>query len=202
VATQYLTDDLRKRLSTVCGLIHWRPETHVIEAVTSLAYNIGDAAFANSTCLKRLNDGKSTLAEVATALQWFNRATDQRTGKKRVLGGLVARRKIESDLLQNGWDGTSSSATTIGSIQEVKPSLTTSRGVWSILATAGSGAGPLLILLWPEIQARMAGVDTNALGSMTPKQIMMSLAGVVGGAIFAVMFKRQDLHANPGRREV
>jgi lysozyme len=193
-AEAYLVGDLCDILADVRGRIIWDPPDNVVEACASLAYNIGQEAFATSTCLKRLNDGKGNVDAAAAALQWWNKATDQRTGKKRILGGLVARRKVEADLMVNGWDGTSSASATTVSIEEVKPTLTKSRTVWSVLATAGSGAGPLLILLWPEIQARVAGLDTNALGTMTPKQLMMSLAGVVGGAILAVMFKRQDLH--------
>lgn len=61
------------------------------DALTSFIYNIGVAAFINSTCLQRLNN--KNYIGAAEALQWFNKGAD---GK--VLAGLVRRREAEAKL--------------------------------------------------------------------------------------------------------
>jgi len=63
----------------------------IYNALTSLIYNIGVAAFINSTCLRRLNN--KNYVEAAEALKWFKKGGD---GK--VLAGLVRRRQAEADL--------------------------------------------------------------------------------------------------------
>lgn len=183
-----LQEDVGAVRDEVQRAVIWHAPEHVIDACASLAYNIGLGAFDGSTCLKRLNAGD--LPGAAEALRWWNQATDPRTGKKRVLGGLVARRESEADLLLNGWDGTA--GTTAAAIEEKKPTLTKSRTVWSVLVTAGSGLGPILVALWPEISARAQGLDTNAIGQMSGQQMLMSVLGIVGGAVFAVVLKKRD----------
>lgn len=59
-------------------------------AFVSLAYNIGSTAFAESTALRRFNDGDK--AGAVEALQWFKKA-----GGK-TLKGLVRRRAAEAAL--------------------------------------------------------------------------------------------------------
>lgn len=66
------------------------PNENQFGAMLSLTYNIGAGAFADSTCLRRFNEGDEEGA--AEALTWFNKA-----GGK-VLRGLVRRREAERQL--------------------------------------------------------------------------------------------------------
>lgn len=107
---------------------------HVIDACTSCAYNIGLEAFEGSTFRKRLLDGD--IKGAAEAIRWWNKATDESTGNLVVLGGLVARREAEADLLVNGWDGTSGPA--IVKVEEAPPRVLESRTIWgAILGSSG-----------------------------------------------------------------
>ena len=61
------------------------------DAMVSLAYNIGQGAFAKSTLVKELNAGASK-AEVAVQFMRWNKANG------RELAGLTRRRKAEKNL--------------------------------------------------------------------------------------------------------
>lgn len=63
-------------------------------AFLSLAYNIGPAAFAESSALRHFNAGEK--ARVPAAMQLWNKATIN--GQRQVLKGLVNRRKDEVKL--------------------------------------------------------------------------------------------------------
>lgn len=65
------------------------------DAFVSLAFNIGLAAFARSTALRRYNAGD--VAGAAEALQWWNKA--RVNGQLRPLRGLTKRRAEEADWL-------------------------------------------------------------------------------------------------------
>ncbi len=59
-------------------------------AITSLVYNIGINAFAESTACRRIMEGNHEGA--AEAITWFNKARGE------VMPGLVTRRKAEKDM--------------------------------------------------------------------------------------------------------
>lgn len=65
-----------------------------LDAYVSFTYNVGEGAFARSTLLKKLNSG-DRLGACKELLKWVY------AGKK-VLPGLVARRKAESKTCENG----------------------------------------------------------------------------------------------------
>lgn len=69
-----------------------RLNDHQIDALTSLAYNIGIEAFRKSTLLRIINRGGTTEAEIRAQFDRWVKA-----GGK-TLPGLVRRRKAEADL--------------------------------------------------------------------------------------------------------
>jgi len=79
-----------------------------IEAVTSLAFNIGEGAFKGSTLLKKLQEGDK-FGAADEFLKW-NKFTNPKTGQKEVSKGLANRRAQERNLFLNA----------DGSIQVVK----------------------------------------------------------------------------------
>lgn len=66
-----------------------------LDSLTSFSYNVGNNAFANSTLLRKLNQGASK-QEVAAEFAKWNKVTIN--GEKVVSNGLVRRRKMEADL--------------------------------------------------------------------------------------------------------
>jgi lysozyme len=66
-----------------------------LDSLTSFSYNVGNNAFANSTLLRKLNQGASK-QEVALEFAKWNKVTIN--GEKVVSNGLVRRRKLEADL--------------------------------------------------------------------------------------------------------
>jgi len=64
------------------------------DALVSLCYNIGTGAFAQSSLIKRVNDGTITRADF---LQWV-KSRDQKTKELLTLPGLVKRRNKEADV--------------------------------------------------------------------------------------------------------
>lgn len=188
-AWTWLTEEVAKLRDEVIGLIAWEAPEHIVDACTSLAYNIGLPAFAGSTALKRLNAGDREGA--ATALRWFNKATDPKTGKKRVLGGLTARREAEADLLLNGWDGTSGGVP-VG-IEENKPSMTKSRSAWAAAVSALGGAASVLLLALPEILKGATSVSDQVQLAASPRDILVAAAIPVLGGLYGLYAKRDDL---------
>ena len=69
--------------------------TKYVDSLTSFSYNVGNNAFANSTLLRKLNQGASK-QEVALEFAKWNKVTIN--GEKVVSNGLVRRRKLEADL--------------------------------------------------------------------------------------------------------
>ena len=139
--------------------------------------------------MKRLNAGDREGA--ATALKWFNKATSPKTGKKVVLGGLVARREAEADLLLNGWDGTSGGIP-VG-VEENKPAMMKSRGVWALLATIGGSLIPVLAVALPEVVENARGVSDQVTLAASPKDILVAAAVPILGALYGLWVKRDDL---------
>lgn len=66
-------------------------------AITSFIYNLGPVPYAASTLRKKVNSGDwhGAMAEI---VKW-NKATDRRTGRKVVMGGLKKRRLLEADFI-------------------------------------------------------------------------------------------------------
>ncbi len=93
-AETILRRDLDRFEAEVARLVTVPLTDNEFAALTSLCFNIGAAAFAGSTCLKRLNSGDRKGA--AEALTWWNKATVR--GKKVRMGGLVRRRAAEKAL--------------------------------------------------------------------------------------------------------
>lgn len=85
-----LAREIAKFEAVVSRLVTVTINQNEYDAMVSLAYNIGAAAFARSTVLKRLNNGDR--AGSAKAFEMWTR------GGGRVLPGLVSRRKREAAL--------------------------------------------------------------------------------------------------------
>lgn len=85
-----LAREIAKFEAVVSRLVTVTINQHEYDSMVSLAYNIGAAAFARSTVLKRLNNGDR--AGAAKAFEMWTR------GGGRVLPGLVSRRKREAAL--------------------------------------------------------------------------------------------------------
>ncbi|WP_373816610.1 lysozyme [Jeotgalibaca porci] len=89
-AKQYKAHDLTKFEKAVNDAVKVPLNQNQFNALVSLAYNIGESAFTNSTLVKRLNDGNYKAA-AAQFLAWVN------PGGKR-MQGLVNRRNKEREL--------------------------------------------------------------------------------------------------------
>lgn len=203
-AWSWLTRDVAEIRDQVIGLITWQAPEHVVDACTSFAYNVGVAGdaehpgFRESTALKRLNKGD--VKGAAAAMAWWNKATDPRTGEKRVLGGLTARRSAEADLLQNGWDGTSG-GTPIG-IVENRPRVLASGGAWGAIlaigATLFATGSQLLPTLLPGLLERSQATQAQLGTAASTQDLLVQLLGVLLGAGIVLWKKWQDLgHWSP-----
>ncbi len=89
-AKQYKAHDLTKFEKAVNDAVKVPLNQNQFNALVSLAYNIGESAFTNSTLVKRLNDGNYKAA-ADQFLAWVN------AGGKR-MQGLVNRRNKEREL--------------------------------------------------------------------------------------------------------
>lgn len=93
---QFLTRDLLTAKKTVNNYVNVPLNQNQFDALVSFVFNIGVDKFRRSTLLNRLND-----YDYQGALAEFSRwkyATDQGTGAKIELPGLVNRRRYEQDL--------------------------------------------------------------------------------------------------------
>jgi lysozyme len=95
-ATRILIDDVSAAAAAVRGLVVVPLMPHEFDALTSLVFNIGRTAFANSTLLKRLNadDRKAAAAEFE---RWVFVTVN---GNKQRSAGLAARRSAERKLFE------------------------------------------------------------------------------------------------------
>lgn len=76
------------------------PNEHILAAMTSFTYNVGDYAYAKSTLRRRLVEGK--YAQACTELnRWVYGGP---AGDKRVIRGLQNRRAAEYELCMEGVD--------------------------------------------------------------------------------------------------
>lgn len=95
-ADRWLCEDLTDRVKEIRALCKVEPGENELAAMTSLAYNIGLAAFAKSTVLKRHNAGDHQAA--ARAFGLWNKFTNPVTRQLEVSNGLTARRQREAGL--------------------------------------------------------------------------------------------------------
>jgi lysozyme len=164
---------------------------HVLDACTSLSYNIGVEAFRDSTCLKRLKAGN--LDGAGEALTWWDKITkkDKITGKKIKVEstGLKARRAAERDVLLKGWDGSANSDDKAETIVESPPTYSGSRtfqGLFVIIAG----------LAWVFVQAapEMYAVWEHGRASVDGKQGLQLALGLIpiAAGICRVAFARID----------
>lgn len=192
-AWAWLTEDTGVIRDDVIGAIAWEAPENIVDACTCFTYNVGLPAFVGSTALKRLNAGDRQGA--ATALKWWNKATDPKTGKKRVLGGLVARREAEADILVNGWDGTAGGAPV--NVAENKPTMVKTRTVFGVaLAGAtyiGTTFGPLLPQMLPGIWSHAAPIRDQLSAASSPQDLWTQVLGIGLGLLIILWAKRQDL---------
>jgi lysozyme len=86
---------LRDYEATVDACTHDAITQETFDALCSLCYNIGQRAFASSTAVAWLNQGRS-MDLVASALRRWNRAGAE------ISAGLMERRECEADLLLTG----------------------------------------------------------------------------------------------------
>lgn len=113
------------------------------DAMVSLAYNIGAAAFERSSVLKRLNKGNR--AGAAQAFEMWNK------GGGRVLPGLVSRRKREAALFLKPVEAPEEPAMP-QAVTETKPvSKPTVAAVSATVATAAVSAAPAVVPVVPEV---------------------------------------------------
>lgn len=96
-ASNVLINDLTRSAGLILPLIKIGLSPNQLGAILSLSYNIGQAQFATSTCLKRINE--RDLVGAAEALKWFKKSRNPKTGLLEVLPGLVERRADEARLL-------------------------------------------------------------------------------------------------------
>ena len=92
-AEQWLKEDLEYFEKAVSRLVRVKLNGNEFSALVSFAYNCGEFALGNSTALARLNQGDRK--GCVEALQWWNKAN------RRVLPGLVRRRKAEGELFMS-----------------------------------------------------------------------------------------------------
>ena len=86
---------LRDFEATVDACTHDAITQETFDALCSLAYNIGQKAFAGSTAVRLLNQGQSMDAVCAAVRRW-NRAAGE------ISEGLIERREAECDLILYG----------------------------------------------------------------------------------------------------
>lgn len=98
----YLKEDLRHSNEAVLRLVKVPLNDHVQAAMISFVFNVGEGAFARSTMLKYLNQGR--IKEACNELPKWVYATVN--GKRVVLKGLVKRRAAEREVCLTYYGGT------------------------------------------------------------------------------------------------
>ena len=92
-ADRLLLEDAQRFADHVKALVKVPLNQNQTDALAALVYNIGPSAFAQSTLLKRINDGRHDLA-ASEFERWVN------AGGKRI-NGLVRRRAAERALYES-----------------------------------------------------------------------------------------------------
>jgi lysozyme len=184
-AWAWLTADADELMYQVKAAFTWEAPEHIVDACTSFTYNLGLTNFLESTFLKSLNKGD--LQAGAAEIKWWNKARDPRTGEKRVLGGLRARRESEADLILNGWDGTAGGVPVEAA--ENKPRMIQSR---TVLAAAGGIAATLGAAL-PTILQDAQNVRVGLSEATSLEELAVKVAGPLLAFVLVIWAKRDDI---------
>jgi len=91
-AEEWLRQDCNTTAAGIYPLIYADLHQNQVDALISFAYNLGVGAFKSSSLRRAINTGQEVYEDLFT--RW-SKARDPRTGKLRVLPGLLARRKQE-----------------------------------------------------------------------------------------------------------
>jgi lysozyme len=91
--------DMRRFEKTVNSFARKVMEQHEFDAFVSLAYNIGETAFSESTALRRFNEGNT--AGAADAILWWGKVRNS-SGDLVASRGLRRRREAEKELFLHG----------------------------------------------------------------------------------------------------
>ena len=166
--------------------------SHVVDACTSLAYNIGEAAFGKSTCLQRLKEGD--LDGAAEALQWFNQRRDG-TGKKVQERGLVVRRAREAGLMLGGWD--SGLETAEAHVEEARPNVLHSRKFWAAIMSLVGTVMTIPAETWPTFFTQTRGVyDQLVANGYNASVAFLGTGLALAGAGLVTYFQHRDMAAS------
>jgi lysozyme len=95
-AENLLRSDIKWVEGVINRLVKVTINQNQFDAIASLVFNIGGAAFSKSSVLRRLNSGE--YEEAANAFLMWTKQRDKKTGKMNVLPGLVKRRQEERAL--------------------------------------------------------------------------------------------------------
>lgn len=96
-ATDLLLWAVNSKANAISAAIRNPLNPNQADAVISLVYNIGVAGFVKSTVLNLINKNQNDPA-IRDAFYMWNKITDPKTGAKKVLPGLMARRVREANL--------------------------------------------------------------------------------------------------------
>lgn len=91
-AEEWLRQECDEVAAGIDPLIDFELDQNQLDALISFAYNLGVGAFKSSSLRRVINAGEEVYEDLFT--RW-SKARDPRTGKLRVLPGLLARRKQE-----------------------------------------------------------------------------------------------------------
>lgn len=144
-------------------------------ALVSFVFNLGAAAFGNSTLLKKLNTGD--YAAVPAELQRWVKATDPATGRKQTLPGLVNRRAAEAGLWARG------AAVAGNMVEPAAPSVSPHAG------TAAAAGGTLGLAAGVAAASPFVGV-LERLAEGAPYLVAAAVIAGVAVAAFALLRRR------------
>ena len=192
---QQAEDGLRREMakfeSAVTRLVTVPLNQNEFDALCLLTYNIGESAFAKSTCLKRLN--KNDRKGAAEALQWFNKVGAYTEP------GLVQRRASEAALFMKPVAAPEDPAMPQGA-SEAKPVTKTAAAVAaSTAAVVVTQSAPALIpTVPPEITDSITNVTAwktvaehaGAIKTWAVAQPIMALGLSITVAAFYLYSKR------------
>ena len=99
-AQRFLINDIKVAQKDIARCVKVPLTDNEYGALVSLVFNIGGRAFKRSTCLNELNRGNRQAA--GTAMELFVKGRVR--GRKRVLNGLVRRRRLERALFETRKD--------------------------------------------------------------------------------------------------
>lgn len=163
-ADRRFCDSVNQFAERVLALCTLEPSGNQLGGMTSLAYNIGLAAFAKSSVLKAHNRGDFAAAARAFAL--WNKA--RVNGVLTALNGLTRRRSAESALYLKPDDG----------VQEAMPQAVDEESKISKSPIAASGAGAVGVGALALVEQVGGNVSTIATTAQTAKSIATDTLGI------------------------